>query len=117
MWTYEQATGKLSHDGADVATGYSGAGDGKNNPADEAIQGVGPIPTGSYTIGQPYDTTTHGPFVMRLTPAADNQMDGRSGFLMHGDNATHTASQGCIIMPRNVREQVAASGDMDLTVV
>lgn len=117
-WTYYQASGKLSHDGADIALGYSGAGEGKNNPADQEIHNVGPIPRGSYTINAPQDTVTHGPYVMPLTPDPENEMFGRSGFLIHGDSVVHpgTASEGCIILPRNIRERIWASGDTALTV-
>ena len=118
-WNYYQATGKLAHDGADVALGYSGAGEGKNNPDDQTIHNVGPIPRGGYTINAPQDTVTHGPYVLPLTPDPANEMFGRAGFLMHGDSVVHpgTASEGCIIMPRAVREQVWASGDPALSVV
>jgi hypothetical protein len=43
-WTYAQKTGELQQDGKNVATGYSGAGPGKNNPEMENIRNVGPIP-------------------------------------------------------------------------
>lgn len=118
-WRYAQASGWLSHDGVNVAEGYSGAGDGKNNPAMQDVHNVGPIPQGKYTIGEPSDTKTHGPYVMHLTPDASNDMFGRAGFLIHGDSVVNpgTASEGCIIMPRKVREEVWASGDRDLEVV
>ena len=119
MWKYEQESGLLSHDGADVVVGYSGAGNGKNNPAMQGAQKIGPIPVGTYTIGEPCDTDTHGPYVLRLTPDPENNMCGRAGFLIHGDSKDHpgTASQGCIIVPRSVREQVWDSGDNRLEVV
>jgi hypothetical protein len=46
-------------------------------------------------------------------------MFGRSGFLIHGDSIIRpgTASRGCIILAREIREQIAASGDADLEVV
>lgn len=118
-WAYSQASGKLAHDGADVAFGYSGAGDGKNNPAMQDAHNVGPIPQGAYTINEPKDTVTHGPYVLPLTPDAENEMFGRAGFLIHGDSVVHpgTASEGCIIVPRAVREQIWASGDTRMTVV
>lgn len=118
-WTYKQATGSLSHNGNYVATGYSGAGDGKNNPAMQDVRNVGPIPVGEYVIDDPCDTRTHGPYVLGLTPAAGNNMCGRSGFLIHGDSVVHpgTASQGCIIVPRLVREDIWKSGDTALTVI
>ena len=45
-------------------------------------------------------------------------MFGRDGFLIHGDSIVHTgqASQGCIILPRSIREQIAASEDDELEV-
>lgn len=119
MWTYEQSTGRLSHDGTIVGTGYSGAGDGKNNPSMQNVVGVGPIPCGLYVIGEPFNSTDHGPFAMHLYPDAENEMFGREGFLMHGDSIQHpgNASEGCIIMPREVRTQVWDSGDRALTVI
>jgi Protein of unknown function (DUF2778) len=114
-WQYSQSTGDLTRNGTRIGTGYSGAGAGKNNGAMEGTPNVGPIPRGSYTIGAPYNTDTHGPHVMRLTPVGHNAL-GRSGFLIHGDNRTHTASQGCIILSRTIRDQISNSGDTALTV-
>lgn len=118
MWTYRQASGCLDHNGLIVATGYSGSGPGKNNPAQQAVHDVGPIPQGKFTIGDPYDTDSHGPHVMRLTPDPADEMFGRAGFLIHGDSISHpgTASHGCIILPRDVRNRIADSGDRELTV-
>lgn len=116
IWIYDQKTGQLSRR---VGVGYSGAGEGKNNPAMQDVQNVGPIPRGVYSIGDPVDTTTHGPFVLALAPDPKNDMHGRSAFLIHGDSISRpgTASRGCIIMPRNVREQVWKSGDNELEVI
>jgi len=134
-WIYEQKTGLLRHPNDDstcpgtangpgacdcVARGYSGAEpDGKNNPAMESVPDVGPIPRGEYQIGVPHDTDSHGPFVMSLTPAPANEMFGRAGFLMHGDSvhAPGTASRGCVILPRPIRERVWNSNDHRLQVV
>src|SRR5579883_1483500 len=102
-WTYSQKSGLLSQDDREVAHGYSGASDGKNNPEMQDVHNVGPIPQGDWTItGPPVDTKTHGPYVLKLTPAIETETFGRSGFLMHGDSKEHpgTASQGCIIMSR-----------------
>lgn len=120
MWTYHQTSGMLSRDGIVEGIGYSGAEpDGKNNPTMEDTKNIGPIPRGKYTISTPFDTTTHGPHVMRLTHDPLNIMFGRDGFLMHGDSVEHPgqASEGCIIMPRNIREAVSDSTDTQLTVV
>lgn len=119
-WTYAQKTGDLEQDGRHVATGYSGAGDGKNNPNMQQVRNVGPIPEGDWTItGPPVNTEDHGPYVLLLNPTAETETFGRSGFLMHGDSKEHPggASEGCVILPRAVREKVWTSGDRDLKVV
>ena len=119
-WTYSQRTGELQQDGKHVATGYSGAGSGKNNPEMETAHNVGPIPQGDWTIvGPPVNTAEHGPYVLTLKPSADTPTFGRDGFLLHGDSkeSPGCASHGCVIMPRSVREQVWKSGDRDLEVV
>ena len=119
-WTYAQKTGELQQDGKSVATGYSGSGPGKNNPELQQEHNVGPIPQGDWTIvGPPVNTAEHGPYVLKLTPSTDTPTFGRSGFLMHGDSkdSPGNASQGCVILPRAVRELVWKSGDPDLEVV
>ena len=119
-WTYAQKSGELQQDGKPVATGYSGAGAGKNNPALENVPNVGPIPQGNWTIaGPPADTAGHGPYVLKLNPEASTETFGRGGFLMHGDSKEHPgcASHGCVILPRAVREQVWNSGDRELEVL
>jgi hypothetical protein len=119
-WTYSQRTGELQQDSKHVATGYSGAGSGKNNPKMENVPNVGPIPQGDWTIvGPPVNTAEHGPYVLILKPSADTPTFGRDGFLLHGDSkeSPGCASHGCVIMPRPVREQVWKSGDRDLEVV
>jgi len=118
-WTYVQSSGELLHNGTHVANGYAGHGEGVNNAADEGIEDVGPVPEGKYTIGDPFTHPTCGPIAMRLEPAADNQMFGRSGFLIHGDNSSlnHSASNGCIILGPAIRTQIAKSGDRALVVM
>lgn len=119
MWRYAQSTGQLSHDETPIAIGYSGAGEGKNNPLLQHVQNVGPLPQGQYHILPPIDTPTHGPYVLWLNPLLGTELFGRSRFGMHGDSLMHpgAASLGCIILPRAVRELVWTSGDRTLTVV
>lgn len=120
MWVYEQKTGRLiSPMGGLMTTGYSGFGEGKNNPAEEYMRGEGPIPEGWYDIQAPYDSPDHGPFVMRLLPDAENVMHDRDGFLIHGDSSIHPgeASRGCIILPRFARLAIYNSRDFRLHVV
>jgi len=119
-WQYAQKTGELQQDGGHVATGYSGAGAGRNNPALEKEPNLGPIPRGDWTIvGPPANTAQHGPYVLKLEPEADTETFGRTGFLMHGDSrqSPGNASHGCIVIPRATREQVWNSGDRELEVV
>jgi hypothetical protein len=109
-WTYSQSTGELELNNKHVAKGYSGTHAGRNNPIMQTKHNVGPIPQGTYTIGRPHDTTTHGPYVMRLTPLPGTHTFGRAGFLIHGDNKKHDASHGCIILDRIARHHVWSSG-------
>ena len=121
MWQYQQSTGELTHNTIHIANGYSGAEpDGKNKPEAQTIHDVGPIPQGTWLIiGPPINTPAHGPFVLHLQAGPNTETFGRDGFLMHGDSVEHPgqASEGCIIMPRDVREQVWNSKDPSLTVV
>lgn len=94
---------------------------GVNEPSLQDEPYVGPIPEGLYLIGEPINTIKHGPYALPLTPDAANQMFGRSDFMVHGDEIAnpgqHLASEGCIILDRNLREQIWASGDRQLNVV
>lgn len=124
MFIYEQSTGKLSHNGVvvglPVGAGYSGHGPGRNVPAEQMVPNVGPIPVGVYSIGPVFDHPQKGPRVMRLTPVSDTVTFGRSGFMIHGDNAKGDASEGCIILPRAVREAISVvvnAGDKTLKVI
>lgn len=120
MWTYEQATGRMRDDlGTLVGVGYSGSGVGKNNATMQFAVDLGPIPCGTYSIGMPRDTVKHGPYVLPLAPDASNAMYGRAGFLIHGDSlaAPGTASEGCIVLARDVRELIGKSLDHTLKVV
>lgn len=120
MWTYIQLSGKIvTKAGTCVWQGYSGFGRGKNNPDYQSVPDIGPIPRGFYNLLEPRDTDTHGPYVLPLEPFKENQMFGRSGFLIHGDSKQHPgeASHGCIILPRVVRELVWNSQDHQLEVI
>ena len=101
--TYEATTGRLLNpDGTLLASCYSGLGKDKNNPGSEGIKNCGPLPEGGYTLTDVEDVNggPHGPYVIRLTPDKDNEMHGRSGFLMHSDSISHpgAASEGCIVV-------------------
>lgn len=119
MIRYQISTGELTRDGVPLGAGYSGQPECKNDPTQCDQHDRGPIPPGRYTIGEPHDSPTHGPFAMKLTPDPSNEMYGRSAFMIHGDSASHpgAASNGCIIAPRAVRETVHRLNDRDLEVV
>lgn len=118
-WIYRQDNGSMSHYGGIVGLGYSGIDDGLDNPAEQSVPNTGPIPVGVYDIGEAFSHPICGPVSMRLTPQEGTDTFGRGGFLIHGDNQAmnHTASHGCIILPRLIREAMAASEDKVLTVV
>jgi RHS repeat-associated protein len=117
-WEYSQSTGQLSHNGTPVATGYAGRGPGLNNPAMQNVPNTGPLPQGGYTIGGMYNNPNTGPKTMNLTPMPGTETYGRSAFRIHGDNARgdHSASHGCIILPRGIRDLINSSGDRSLVV-
>lgn len=111
-WIYSQSTGNLyAPDGALVEAGYSGSPPFVNRPRAEGVKNQGPIPTGTYDIGDAFDHDTLGPCSMPLEPDPDNEMYGRDGFYIHGDTQemNQTASTGCIILSRPTRDMIAAS--------
>jgi RHS repeat-associated protein len=108
---YSQSTGQLACTDPRgnlylSCNGYAGNGPGLNNPNAQNQSNVGPLPRGEYTVGP--STSRRGPVTRRLTPNANNNMEGRAGFLVHGDNRRndHSASEGCIIAPRRCREAI-----------
>jgi RHS repeat-associated protein len=134
-WYYSQSSGEMTrHTGHDnpefnmpTFTGYSGDKNHWNNPNSESVPG-GVIPQGVYHIDPNLDSALTQP-VLKLTPEQVNpyndprllrlQKDNRP-FEIHGDNGCrggcHTSSDGCIILPPDAREQIAASGDHCLVV-
>jgi RHS repeat-associated protein len=125
-WYYQQSSGILSYQPPDslgggppqqVSQGYSGNGDGLNNPAAQGEPFTGPIPQGTYNIGDP--TNTVGPLTLPLTPTGDTNTYGRNNFRIHGDNSCqcYSGSEGCIILPRPARQKIVDSGDPTLIVV
>jgi hypothetical protein len=111
-WRYSQSTGILYHNRTRIAKGYSGKGNSKNSGADEALKNQGPIP-----IGIPYNSNKVGPYSIPLAPLG-HSAHGRSAFLIHDDNSTSTASEGCIIIsPQSIRRKIIKSRDLKLDVV
>lgn len=56
--------------------------------------------------------------VLPLTPIGHNA-HGRTGFFIHGDSVARpgTASEGCIVLPHDVRVRLNAGTDKTLQVV
>jgi RHS repeat-associated protein len=135
-WIYHQSTGQLSHEDEQTgnieqiySNGYAGHGLGLNDPESQSVgldddpKNPGPLPQGQYTIGVQRDNKTSKAKVlrgsMRLTPDMRNEMFGRAGFLIHGDNnnKNQSASEGCIILPPQIRNKIGKSSDKCLKVV
>jgi Protein of unknown function (DUF2778) len=120
-WTFEQATGRLYDAQMKlIAVGYSGNGAGLNNASMQNVMDVGPIPQGVYTFGEliPHDPVV-GEYAIPLIPDPNNEMFGRSAFFIHGNDPQndHNASEGCIVLPFTIRQEVWESGDHQLEVV
>lgn len=109
----------IDPDGKFAGSGYSGAGDGKNNPTFQDVHNVGPIPCGEYTFGEPVNSHVHGPYAIPLHPDIENEMFGRDAFMCHGDSLVDpgSASEGCIIQAREVRVRMWESSDHRLEVM
>jgi len=125
MWTFEQSTGRMTRPTHDLlAKGYAGGNcgnnpEGKNNPSMQDCKEIGPLPVGFYMLGQLIERHPRlGPFVIVLIPDVDNEMFGRGDFRIHGDTTpAGNASEGCIILPRWARLEMAHSDDRRLQVV
>ncbi|CAF1121418.1 unnamed protein product [Adineta ricciae] len=98
MATYYQSTGKFVTSDGTSYSGYSGNGEGLNNPNKESVRCVGPIPK-------------------VLTPSPSNIMYGRSDFLIHGDNKKndYSASKGCIVVEPNARRKISIGDKIVVT--
>lgn len=126
MWTWQQAAGRMTGPDGRVWRGYSGKGRGVNNPALQGLRGVGPIPAGRWRMLRVENSARVGPFSIVLDkvdarPGDDrDEVTGRDAFRIHGDRVNgppQSASSGCIILPRIVREAIWRSGDRELEVV
>lgn len=103
-WRYSQTTGLLECESLGVMEQcYSGNGEGKNKHSMQSKVGIGPIPTGWYTLGERQEHPS--PVAYPLIPDKDTETFGRSGFMVHGDSiaAPGTASHGCIVAGYAVR--------------
>ncbi len=75
QYVYSQRTGKLTLDGKEVGTGYSGKAKARNNPAMQNQKDVGPIPIGDYLItagGRHHDVRINREMIGLLPVAGGN---------------------------------------------
>jgi RHS repeat-associated protein len=128
-WEYSQKSGDLTYvddktgQRTWVGKGYSGHGEGLNNPSKVDVRDVGPIPQGWWTIGPPFAGAQGSP-EFHLTPNSDTVIPpGRNptSFYIHADNAAQnfTASKGCPVLGRtpDIRLRIKRSHDRRLEVV
>jgi len=111
---YYQNTGRF-HGGSgnyEINTkGYSGQGEGYNNPAKQCVVNTGPLPATTYKLASCVNVmheTTQRPCAFYLDPQKPSEMCGRSAFFIHGcacctsgdDTNPPTAgcSAGCIVL-------------------
>lgn len=120
---YDRTTGLIYlcdiEDGrALIGRGYAGKGVSRDTPDDEWKRAEGPLPRGMWRIHPAISHARLGPYSLPLTQT-EGETFGRTGFYIHGDNAKGdgSASSGCIILPRSVREFISGSGIRTLAVV
>lgn len=130
---YEQSSGRLLLEDIDggaalLARCYSGAPGFVNDPDAQGEVGRGPIPRGLWLVGRAVRHSTLGPAAIPLLPATATETGqvaagttrlGRSGFYIHGDNdkRNQSASRGCIVCPRVIRDVIIGLGIKRLVVV
>ena len=76
----------------------------RNNSENTGTKFKGAIPTGTYYITGV--SSSRGPNTIILSEDPVNDMYGRNNFRIHGDNSSGNASQGCIILDANSRQQI-----------
>jgi hypothetical protein len=106
MWTYFSDTGEmLTPKGTTMGFGFAGHGAGLNNPAQQSVKGVGPLPVGDYKMtGWVEKDPRLGLGVIILEALDPTTQFGRDGFRIHGPvdwnthgmNAFLHSSDGCI---------------------
>ncbi len=106
MWTYKQTGHLITPDGVPAShTWYSGHAEHANKPEDEGLKGLGPLPRGTYALGNIVTNSSMGPFAIHLIPDAATRAHitelGRDpdSFFAHAGNRQrdHSASAGCLV--------------------
>ncbi len=127
MWcSFSQSSGQLicyngpsSNPYINDPKGYAGAGVGKNNPSMQNIANVGPIPQGTYTVGNNVPLTPNGlKNALPLIPDQNTDTLGRGGFFIHGNNPNNpsgTSSHGCPVFDRDTRLNIPSGESFIVT--
>lgn len=91
---------------------YSGKGVDQNKTSSENLKMKGPIPRGWWDIKSGYAHPKLGNPTFNLDPHADTDTFDRDLFRLHADNlrGDNSASEGCIVCSRAVREQIRRMG-------
>jgi RHS repeat-associated protein len=137
MCLYSQLTGNLTCVN-DVTgqqyincDGYSGQGQGYNNPELDALSGsvpqglegfehnmdAGPVPRGYYRVGAAIQRAGFGQPVFPIYPLPFTNMWGRNHIQIHGDSKDHPgrASNGCIILGQKCRAKILPGETLQVT--
>ena len=115
LYTYSQSGHHFSgpaYDGSYIDTygccsGQSGS--CRNNPSCQCQVSVGPLPQGTYSLGNMM-TFKVMQYSYELYPASSNSMCGRSGFLIHGGACSGNPSEGCIVIENESTRYKIKSG-------
>jgi hypothetical protein len=84
----------------------------RNNPSCQCQVSVGPLPQGTYTLGNMF-TYKGMPYCYELYPSSTNNMCGRSGFLIHGGGCSGNPSEGCIVIEdQNTRYRIKSGATL-----
>ena len=81
----------------------------RNNPSCQCQKSVGPLPQGTYTLGNMY-TFKSCINSYDLYPSSSNCMCGRSGFLIHCGGCSGNPSEGCFVIESDSTRYLIKSG-------
>jgi len=119
-WTYHQSTGELERNGKKVGNGYSGKKPWRNVPQAQSRSNDGPLPQGKYLIANYFvGDAAMGKHSLPLMPDPQNNMFGRTRFLIHARSLAHveSSSDGSIVTRLDICMRILHSGDRTLMVV
>jgi len=88
------------------------SGSPRNNPSCQCKVSVGPLPQGTYSLGNMM-TFKGMNYCYELYPSSSNNMCGRSGFLIHGGDCSGNPSEGCIVIQdQNIRYRIKSGATL-----